>query len=136
MTDRQVERLASLAAAYIKAHPDTPYKSGNLKRNSLQVRKVAPYEYEIYIDIGIAPYQVYLNEYEHHAHRKKSNDPNVPDRIVVSDKPNKHYQWWEKMRVEVAQYLQGFISNGYDKDGIDTEMRRLEKIIEQQIGGK
>lgn len=116
MTDAQVQRLANLAAAYIKTHPDTPYDTGNLKFNSLQVRKVAPYEYEIYIDVDIAPYQVYLNE------RQKTRGGHS----------NRHYQWWEKMRVEVAEYLQQFITDGYDKDGINAEMRRMNKIIKQQ----
>ena len=117
MTDAQVQRLANLAAAYIKAHPSTPYDTGNLKFNSLLVRKVAPYEYEIYIDIGIAPYLEYLIE------RQQTRGGNK----------NRHYQWWEQMRVEVAQYLQGFISNGYDKDAISAEMRRMNKIIKQQM---
>ena len=136
-----------LALAYIKTHPDTPYKSGNLKNKALQVRKVAPYQYDIYIDVrddpdpgdtrGVAPYQKYLNEYPHHVRRKKSNDPNVPDEFIISDKPNKHYQWWEKMRVNVAAYLQTFISDGYNGKKISSEMRRMNKIIEeQQNGGK
>lgn len=119
MTDAQVQRLANLAAAYIKTHPSTPYDTGNLKFNSLQVRKVAPYEYEIYIDVDIAPYQEYLNE------RQQTRGGHS----------NSHYQWWEKMRVEVARYLQQFIADGYDKDGIDAELRRMNKIIEQQNGG-
>ena len=116
MTDAQVQRLANLAAAFIKTHPDTPYDTGNLKLKSLQVRKVAPYEYEIYIDLDIAPYQTYLNEYQQ----------------TRSGNANKHHQWWEKMRIEVAEYLQQFVSEGYDKDGISAEMRRMNKIIKQQ----
>lgn len=113
MTDEQVERLAHLAMAYIKAHPDTPYDTGNLKLNALQVRKVAPYQYEIYIDLGIAPYQEYLNE-----------------RDSLRGRPNRHHEWWEKMRVNVAKYLQTFIANGYDGDGIEDEIIKLNSIYE------
>ena len=64
MTDAQLERLAQLALAFIRTHPDTPYDTGNLKLNALQMRKVDAYNYEIFIEIDIAPYQRYLNERE------------------------------------------------------------------------
>ena len=121
-----------LALAYIKVHRDTPYDTGNLKLKSLQLRRLGPYQYEIYIDLDIAPYQKYLNEYPHHVRRKKNDDPNAPDEFIVSDKPNKHYQWWEQMRVNVAYYLQSFISDGYDSKKIGKEMRRLNKIVQEQ----
>lgn len=121
MTDRQLERLAMLALAYIKTHPDTPYDTGNLKFDSLQLRKVAPYQYEIYISLDIAPYQEYLNERQ----------------TVGNGKRNRHYEWWEKMRVNVAEYLHQFVVGDYDGAAVSKELRRLTKEIErQQNGGK
>lgn len=110
-----------LALAYIKTHPDTPYDTGNLKFDSLQLRKVAPYQYEIYISLDIAPYQEYLNERQ----------------TVGNGKRNRHYEWWEKMRVNVAEYLHQFVVGDYDGAAVSMELRRLTKEIErQQNGGK
>ena len=122
MTDAQLERLAQLALAYIKVHRDTPYDTGNLKLNSLQMRKVDAYNYEIFIDIDIAPYQKYLNE---------------RDTVGGTSHRNRHQHWWEKMRVNVAYYLSGIISEGYDEKTVSNELAAFEKILkEQENGGK
>ena len=118
MTDNELERLAMLARAYIAAHSDTPRDTGNLAA-SVYVRKVTAYQYEIYIDLDRAPYQEYLND-----------RPNTRN-----GSPNKHYQWWEKMRVNVARYLQELIIGGYNGDAIDKEMEKMGKILSEKYGG-
>ena len=122
MTDRQVERLAQLALAYVRVHPDTPYDTGNLKLNALQMRKVGDYNYEIFIEIDIAPYQKYLNERE---------------KVGGTSHRNRHQHWWEKMRVNVAEYIGGIISTGYNEKTVSDELAAFEKILkDQKNGGK
>lgn len=121
MTDAQLERLAQLALAFIRTHPDTPYDTGNLKLNALQMRKVGAYDYEIFIEIDIAPYQRYLNERE---------------TVGVTSHRNRHQHWWEKMRVNVAEYLLGLVGDGYSDKIVDEELERFNKIIEQNGGEK
>lgn len=120
MTDAQMERLAQLALAFIRTHPDTPYDTGNLKLNALQMRKVDAYNYEIFIEIDIAPYQRYLNE---------------NDTVGGTSHRNRHQHWWEKMRVNVAEYLLKLVGDGYSDKIVDEELDRFNKIIEQ-YGGK
>lgn len=120
MTETEVERLAQLALAFIRTHPDTPYDTGNLKLSALQLRKIAPYQYEIYISIDIAPYQEYLNERE--------NVGNTSHR-------NRHHHWWEKMRVNVSEYLLKIISNGYNDKAVSDELAMFEKILRDQENG-
>lgn len=117
MTDTQVERLAALAMAYIRTHPSTPYDTGNLKLNALQMEKVAPYVYKIYIDLDIAPYQRVLNDVER----------------FDSGRRNRHFQWWEKMRVNVAQYLATFAEKG--AESVEKELAEKLKEIEKMNGG-
>lgn len=122
MTEAQLERLAQLALAYIRTHPDTPYDTGNLKLNALQMRKVGAYNYEIFIEIDIAPYQRYLNE---------------NDTVGGTSRRNRHQHWWEKMRVNVAYYLAGIISTGYNEKTVSDELAAFEKILkDQKNGGK
>ena len=121
MTDAQLERLAQLALAFIRTHPDTPYDTGNLKLNALQMRKVDAYNYEIFIEIDIAPYQRYLNERE---------------TVGGTSHRNRHQHWWEKMRVNVAEYLLGLVGDGYSDKIVDEELERFNKIIEQNGGEK
>ena len=121
MTDAQLERLAQLALAFIRTHPDTPYDTGNLKLNALQMRKVDAYNYEIFIEIDIAPYQRYLNE---------------RDTVGGTSHRNRHQHWWEKMRVNVAEYLLGLVGDGYSDKIVDEELERFNKIIEQYGGEK
>jgi hypothetical protein len=121
MTDAQLERLAQLALAFIRTHPDTPYDTGNLKLNALQMRKVDAYNYEIFIEIDIAPYQRYLNERE---------------TVGGTSHRNRHQHWWEKMRVNVAEYLLGLVGDGYSDKIVDEELERFNKIIEQYGGEK
>lgn len=121
MTDAQLERLAQLALAFIRTHPDTPYDTGNLKLNALQMRKVDAYNYEIFIEIDIAPYQRYLNE---------------RDTVGGTSHRNRHQHWWEKMRVNVAEYLLGLVGDGYSDKIVDEELERFDKIIEQYGGEK
>lgn len=121
MTDTQLERLAQLALAFIRTHPDTPYDTGNLKLNALQMRKVDAYNYEIFIEIDIAPYQRYLNE---------------RDTVGGTSHRNRHQHWWEKMRVSVAEYLLGLVGDGYSDKIVDEELERFDKIIEQYGGEK
>lgn len=121
MTDTQLERLAQLALAFIRTHPDTPYDTGNLKLNALQMRKVDAYNYEIFIEIDIAPYQRYLNERE---------------TVGGTSHRNRHQHWWEKMRVNVAEYLLGLVGDGYSDKIVDEELERFDKIIEQYGGEK
>jgi hypothetical protein len=121
MTDAQLERLAQLALAFIRTHPDTPYDTGNLKLNALQMRKVGDYDYEIFIEIDIAPYQRYLNERE---------------TVGGTSHRNRHQHWWEKMRVNVAEYLLGLVGDGYSDKIVDEELERFNKIIEQNGGEK
>lgn len=121
MTDTQLERLAQLALAFIRTHPDTPYDTGNLKLNALQMRKVDAYNYEIFIEIDIAPYQRYLNE---------------RDTVGGTSHRNRHQHWWEKMRVNVAEYLLGLVGDGYSDKIVDEELERFDKIIEQYGGEK
>lgn len=121
MTDTQLERLAQLALAFIRTHPDTPYDTGNLKLNALQMRKVDAYNYEIFIEIDIAPYQRYLNE---------------RDTVGGTSHRNRHQHWWEKMRVNVAEYLLGLVGDGYSDKIVDEEFERFNKIIEQYGGEK
>lgn len=121
MTDTQLERLAQLALAFIRTHPDTPYDTGNLKLNALQMRKVDAYNYEIFIEIDIAPYQRYLNERE---------------TVGGTSHRNRHQHWWEKMRVNVAEYLLGLVGDGYSDKIVDEELERFNKIIEQYGGEK
>ena len=131
MTEAQLERLAQLALAFIRTHPDTPYDLGNLKYNSLMCEKTGEYEYSIFIDLEIAPYQRYLNDYENIPIRvKKAGSEDGVEEYETRYYRNKHYQWWEKMKVEVAQYLQRFIS---DSDGMKSEMDRMQKIIDAQM---
>lgn len=120
MTEAQLERLAQLALAFIRTHPDTPYDTGNLKFNALQMRKVDAYNYEIFIEIDIAPYQRYLNE---------------NDTVGGTSHRNRHQHWWEKMRVNVAEYLLKLVGDGYSDKIVDEELERFNKIIEQN-GGK
>lgn len=108
-----------LALAYIKVHRDTPYDTGNLKFKALQLRRLGPYQYEIYIDLDIAPYQVYLNERQ----------------AYESGKRNRHYEWWEQMRVNVARYLHKFVVGEYDGAALDKELRRMTEIIDKQENG-
>lgn len=130
MTDEEVGRLAQLALAFIRTHPDTPYDTGNLKLSAMQLRKVSPYHYEIYISLDIAPYQEYLNEYLNIPIKvKKAGSEDGVEKYETRYYRNKHYQWWEKMKVEVAQYLQRFIS---DSEGMKSEMERMQKIIDAQ----
>ena len=119
MTDAQLERLAQLALAFIRTHPDTPYDTGNLKLNALQMRKVGAYDYEIFIEIDIAPYQRYLNERE---------------TVGGTSHRNRHQHWWEKMRVNVAEYLLQIVGDGYSDKIVDEELERFNKIIEQNGG--
>ena len=119
MTDAQLERLAQLALAFIRTHPDTPYDTGNPKLNALQMRKVDAYNYEIFIEIDIAPYQRYLNE---------------NDTVGGTSHRNRHQHWWEKMRVNVAEYLLGLVGDGYSDKTVDEELERFNKIIEQNGG--
>lgn len=121
MTDAQLERLAQLALAFIRTHPDTPYDTGNLKLNALQMRKVDAYNYEIFIEIDIAPYQRYLNERE---------------TVGGTSHRNRHQHWWEKMRVNVAEYLLKLVGDGYSDKIVDEELERFNKIIEQNGGEK
>ena len=121
MTDTQLERLAQLALAFIRTHQDTPYDTGNLKLNALQMRKVDAYNYEIFIEIDIAPYQRYLNERE---------------TVGGTSHRNRHQHWWEKMRVSVAEYLLGLVGDGYSDKIVDEELERFNKIIEQYGGEK
>jgi hypothetical protein len=121
MTEAQLERLAQLALAFIRTHPDTPYDTGNLKLNALQMRKVGDYDYEIFIEIDIAPYQRYLNERE---------------TVGGTSHRNRHQHWWEKMRVNVAEYLLGLVGDGYSDKIVDEELERFNKIIEQNGGEK
>ena len=121
MTEAQLERLAQLALAFIRTHPDTPYDTGNLKLNALQMRKVGDYNYEIFIEIDIAPYQRYLNE---------------NDTVGGTSHRNRHQHWWEKMRVNVAEYLLGLVGDGYSDKIVDEELERFNKIIEQYGGEK
>ena len=121
MTDAQLERLAQLALAFIRTHPDTPYDTGNLKLNALQMRKVGDYDYEIFIEIDIAPYQRYLNE---------------RDTVGGTSHRNRHQHWWEKMRVNVAEYLLKLVGDGYSDKIVDEELERFNKIIEQYGGEK
>lgn len=121
MTEAQLERLAQLALAFIRTHPDTPYDTGNLKLNALQMRKVDAYNYEIFIEIDIAPYQRYLNERE---------------TVGGTSHRNRHQHWWEKMRVNVAEYLLGLVGDGYSDKIVDEELERFNKIIEQYGGEK
>lgn len=121
MTEAQLERLAQLALAFIRTHPDTPYDTGNLKLNALQMRKVDDYNYEIFIEIDIAPYQRYLNERE---------------TVGGTSHRNRHQHWWEKMRVNVAEYLLGLVGDGYSDKIVDEELERFNKIIEQYGGEK
>lgn len=119
MTEAQLERLAQLALAFIRTHPDTPYDTGNLKLNALQMRKVGAYNYEIFIEIDIAPYQRYLNE---------------RDTVGGTPHRNRHQHWWEKMRVNVAEYLLGLVGDGYSDKIVDEELERFNKIIDQYGG--
>jgi hypothetical protein len=119
MTEAQLERLAQLALAFIRTHPDTPYDTGNLKLNALQMRKVGDYNYEIFIEIDIAPYQRYLNEH---------------DTVGGTSHRNRHQHWWEKMRVNVAEYLLKIVGDGYSDKIVDEELERFNKIIEQYGG--
>ena len=119
MTEAQLERLAQLALAFIRTHPDTPYDTGNLKLNALQMRKVDAYNYEIFIEIDIAPYQRYLNE---------------NDTVGGTSHRNRHQHWWEKMRVNVAEYLLKLVGDGYSDKIVDEELERFNKIIEQNGG--
>lgn len=121
MTEAQLERLAQLALAFIRTHPDTPYDTGNLKLNALQMRKVDAYNYEIFIEIDIAPYQRYLNE---------------NDTVGGTSHRNRHQHWWEKMRVNVAEYLLKIVGDGYSDKIVDEELERFNKIIEQNGGEK
>lgn len=121
MTEAQLERLAQLALAFIRTHPDTPYDTGNLKLNALQMRKVDAYNYEIFIEIDIAPYQRYLNERE---------------TVGGTSHRNRHQHWWEKMRVNVAEYLLKLVGDGYSDKIVDEELERFNKIIEQYGGEK
>lgn len=121
MTDAQLERLAQLALAFIRTHPDTPYDTGNLKLNALQMRKVGDYDYEIFIEIDVAPYQRYLNERE---------------TVGGTSHRNRHQHWWEKMRVNVAEYLLKLVGDGYSDKIVDEELERFNKIIEQYGGEK
>ena len=121
MTEAQLERLAQLALAFIRTHPDTPYDTGNLKLNALQMRKVDAYNYEIFIEIDIAPYQRYLNE---------------NDTVGGTSHRNRHQHWWEKMRVNVAEYLLKLVGDGYSDKIVDEELERFNKIIEQNGGEK
>lgn len=116
-----MERLAQLALAFIRTHPDTPYDTGNLKLNALQMRKVDAYNYEIFIEIDIAPYQRYLNE---------------NDTVGGTSHRNRHQHWWEKMRVNVAEYLLKLVGDGYSDKIVDEELERFNKIIEQYGGEK
>lgn len=120
MTDAEVERLAQLALAYIKTHPDTPYDTGNLKINALQMRKVGAFNYEIFIEIDIAPYQTYLNERE---------------TVGGTSHRNRHWHWWEKMRVNVSEYLLKIISNGYNDKTVSDELAMFEKMLRDQENG-
>lgn len=56
-----------------------PYRTGNLAYNAIRYEKTGEHSYKIYVNLDIAPYQVYLNEPE----------------------TSKHYQWWETA-VELA----------------------------------
>ena len=130
MTDAEVGRLAQLALAFIRTHPDTPYEWGNLKYGSLKCEKTGEYEYSIFIDLEIAPYQVYLNEYRNIPIKvKKAGSEEGVEEYETRYYRNKHYQWWDKMKVEVAKYLQRFIS---DSEGMKSEMERMQKIIDAQ----
>ena len=65
-----------------------PNDTGNLAENAIRFEKTGEYSWKIYVHTegnhtpgakdGIAPYQVYLNEYP-----------------TLFGKKNKHYQWWQ-----------------------------------------
>lgn len=74
-----------------------PKDTGNLAYNAIKYEKVSEREYRIYIDLEIAPYQVYVNE----------------SPTLTNGTPNKNYGWWEaaiELAIEeMARLLEGEI---------------------------
>ena len=71
MTNADVE---TAIAAFVQTLRDlAPYDTGNLALNAIRYEKTGPGQYKIYVDLNIAPYQVYLNE----------------------NPKNKHHDWWQ-----------------------------------------
>ena len=50
-----------------------PYDTGNLALNAIRYEKTGEQSYKIYVNLQIAPYQVYLNE----------------------NPKSKHHDWWQ-----------------------------------------
>ena len=56
-----------------------PYDTGNLALNAIRYEKTGEHSYKIYVNLQIAPYQVYLNE----------------------NPKSKHHDWWQK-KIKIA----------------------------------
>lgn len=121
MTESDVERLAELARIYIYMH--TPYDTGNLRQNSLKIERIGEKSWRIFIDLDIAPYQVYLNEKPSKWHKQKTGGEWYA-------KKNRHYHWWEHMMEDLAVYLQT-VSQG----DINRELIKVREKL-YNAGGK
>lgn len=117
MTEQDVERLAELARIYIYMH--APYDTGNLRQNSLKLTRVGDKSWRIFIDLKIAPYQVYLNEKQEKFYKNKPGGE-------WQAKRNRHYKWWQKTIQGLVMYLQDVA----EKD-IDDELRKAKNDLKK-----
>lgn len=67
MTEVEFEALVRTCVAQLRDR--APRRTGNLAENAIKIEKYGAWDYRIYIDEGIAPYQIYLEEGKRSRHR-------------------------------------------------------------------
>ena len=81
----------------------TPEKSGNLKKKATLSRSQGNGVIEIYVDMTIAPYFKYVNNYDRVYFRRYEKEYSISGGKIVTNRvlkkvsvPNKNYQYFEK----------------------------------------
>ena len=89
MTDAQFTTIVNSIRKEI--YDRTPYLTGNLAENATRIESLGVNEMRVYIDINIAPYFKYVNDYDLIGGRWDEEQGRM-----VDQKPNGNYHYWER----------------------------------------
>ena len=101
MTDSQFTEVCGHMLEEIKSR--TPYRFGNLCDKATLSRSLGDGKIEIYVDVTIAPYFKYVNNYDRVYFRRYEKEYSISGGKIATNRvlkkvsaPNKNYQYFEK----------------------------------------
>jgi hypothetical protein len=101
MTDAEFTKICGNMLETIKSM--TPEDTGNLKKDATLSRSLGNGIIEIYVDVTVAPYFKYVNNYDRVYFRKYVNDYSISGGKIVRRRvltktsvPNRNYKYFEK----------------------------------------